>query len=153
MNDVGFRPRGKITHSDQAVSVSLVAPLEKTLLHRWLSFLTWHRLCTYAFGPDSWSGSRDWLHKCNTSHHHFLPGASSIIVGPYWGPCWHSSYLLMIHHVVRSARLLGVADEVICWSKHLRYDWYMIYDIYSLLWKPQIWYGTAQMYGSMHISS
>jgi hypothetical protein len=79
----------------------------RALLHRWLLFWTEPRHFTEAFGPNSWFGGRDWLHKCRTggttSQHFFLPGASNIFARPYPGSCWHPSKLLMVHHVVQSA--------------------------------------------------
>jgi hypothetical protein len=49
------------------------------------------------------------LHRCCTSgtvsQHRFLPGASSIFFRPYPGSSWHSSDLLMVHHLVQSAHL------------------------------------------------
>jgi hypothetical protein len=63
---------------------------------------------TDAFGPNSWIGGRDRLHRCRTgdiiTEHRFLPGASSTFAGPYPGSCWHPGDLRTVHRVVRSAR-------------------------------------------------
>jgi hypothetical protein len=81
--------------------------MQKTLLHRRLSFRTGSRRCTDAFGPDAWFGGRDLLHRGHiagtTSQHNFLPGTTSTFAGHLSGCRWHWSDLT-IHPVVRSAR-------------------------------------------------
>jgi hypothetical protein len=78
----------------------------RALLHWWLSFRMRPRCCTDAFGPNSWFGGCNSLHRCctvsTTSRHCFLPRASSTFARPYLGSCWHPSDLLMVRHVVRS---------------------------------------------------
>jgi hypothetical protein len=71
----------------------------RALLHLWLSFRMELRHCTDAFGPDSWTRGREWLHKYHTvdtiSQCRLLPGANSkyllwilfrVLLTPKWPP-------------------------------------------------------------------
>jgi hypothetical protein len=65
--------------------------MEKALLHRWLFFRKEPQRYTVAFGPYSWFGGLDLLHRRRTvgiiSRYRFLPGASSTVAKPYLGFC------------------------------------------------------------------
>jgi hypothetical protein len=109
-NGVHFRPLGKIIHSNQEISVSLVASWERPCYVNGYSFKRSPDIILVHFGPHSWSAGWDWLHSCHTvgaiSQYLLSLGASRISVEPYSRFCYYPSDRLMVHHVVRSARPL-----------------------------------------------
>jgi hypothetical protein len=126
-NGLGFRAQVKIVHSNQEVSVSLVAPWEDPCYINGCHCKWSPWCCTDAFVPNSWSRPCDWLHTFHTtgtiSQLRFLSAASNTFTKLYSGFCWHPSDLLTVHHVVRSAchslcsegELSGLIF-IICWQ-------------------------------------
>lgn len=72
---VGFRPLGKIVHSDQEVSISFVAPWEGPC-----HIVRGSVVVLVHLAPTSGSGAA-------TSQHRVLPAASTTFAGPYSEPC------------------------------------------------------------------
>jgi hypothetical protein len=105
-NGVGFRPLGKIVHSDQDVLVSLVASWEGPC---YIDGYPFEQAPTLYWCIWPWLLVRGLRLAAQVLHcwHHFsasfLPRASCTFAGPYPWSCWHPNDLLA-DHIVQSAR-------------------------------------------------